>query len=183
MLLARVRNDALATSSETPLRGLFEPGDAWLATGDLFQRDVDGDYWLVAHAHAMIRTATGMAPAIPIEDALGDVEAIDLVTAYGVPAGEHEVAVAAVTLRKGQKLGPAELTRALAGFEDGRRPAVIRAVKQIPLTTWYRPLAGPLRRDGIPPPGKKERAWYWNASRGAYSPLTAPARERLLGEG
>jgi putative long chain acyl-CoA synthase len=182
MLLARVRSNALATSSETPLRGLFDPDDAWLPTGDLFQRDVDGDYWLVGHAHSLIRTAAGMIPSIPIEDALGDADAVDLVTAYGVPAGEHEIAVAAVTVRKGHKLEPAALTRALAGLGDEERPAVIRAVKQIPVTTWYRPLAGPLRAEGIPPVGRQGRAWYWNGKRGAYAPLTTTARESILGE-
>ena len=44
------------------LRGVFEPGDAWLETGDLFRRDVDGDFWLVDHVPSLIRTAAGRRP-------------------------------------------------------------------------------------------------------------------------
>ncbi len=180
MLVARAGRGTAVATSDTPLRGLFEPGDAWLQTGDLFRRDVDGDYWLVAHSHALIRSAGGRVPAIPIEDALGDVDAIDLVTAYGVSAGETELAVAAVSLREGKRLGPKALTSALSALEQHERPAVVRVVDQIPVTTWYRPLTGRLRREGIPKPAKGMKAWYWNAERGAYSALTAAARERLL---
>ncbi len=179
MLLARVRSTALISSSETPLRGLFEPGDAWLPTGDLFQRDVDGDYWLVAHAHAMISTADGMVASNPIEDALGDVEAIDLVTAYGVAGPGNEIAVAAVTVREGYELEPAALTEALSILDPKDRPAVVRRVAKLPLTTWYRPLTGPLRKQGIPEPDAGS-AWARDPGSGEYVPLDAAVRDRLL---
>ena len=51
MLLAEVRSDSIG-SGDGVLRGVFEPGDAWLETGDLFRRDSDGDYWLVDHVPA-----------------------------------------------------------------------------------------------------------------------------------
>ena len=69
MLLARVRPDAIGTSRGR-LRGVFESGDAWLETGDLFRRDVDGDFWLVDHVPALIRTAGARRSAGPIQDAL-----------------------------------------------------------------------------------------------------------------
>ena len=82
MLLTRLRG--VVATSESPLRGLFEPDDAWLATGDLFRADDDGDLWLVDHAQALIRTAHGHVAGFPILDALGDVAAIDLAAVYGV---------------------------------------------------------------------------------------------------
>ncbi len=181
MLVARARRSLVIATSETPLRGLFEPGDSWLPTGDLFRRDVDGDYWLVAHAHALVRTADGPVATIPIEDALGDVDAIDLVTAYGIPAAGAEIAVAAVTVRQGKRLGPQALTSALSVLDEHRRPAVVHAIDEMPLTTWYRPLTGPLRKRGLPKAGKGVRAWCWNGDRGAYAKLTAAARDELLG--
>jgi putative long chain acyl-CoA synthase len=181
MLVARAGGGAAVATSDTPLRGLFEPGDAWLQTGDLFRRDVDGDYWLVAHSHALVRTPGGMTPTIPVEDALGDVDAVDIVTAYGVPAGDHEEVVAAVTLRNGKRLGPKALTSALSGLGEHERPAVVRVVDEIPVTTWYRPSTGTLRKEGIPKPGKGVKAWYWNPDRRTYAALTAAARTRLLG--
>ena len=179
MLLARVRSTALISSSETPLRGLFEPGDAWLPTGDLFLRDVDGDYWLVAHAHAMIRTAEGMVASNPIEDALGDVDAIDLVTAYGVQGPAHDIAVAAVTVRDGHELDAEALSEALSSLNVAERPAVVREVEEIPVTTWYRPLTGPLRAQGIPPADGRQ-AWIRDPESGDYAPMDDASRARLL---
>ncbi len=82
MLLTRMRG--VVSTSETPLRGLFEPNDAWVATGDLFRADEDGDLWLVDNVATLIRTAHGHVASFPIVDALGDVDAIDLAVAYGV---------------------------------------------------------------------------------------------------
>ena len=65
MLLARVRPDAIASSGDGVLRGVFEAGDAWLETGDLFRRDVDGDFWLVDHVPSLIRTAARRRPDGP----------------------------------------------------------------------------------------------------------------------
>jgi putative long chain acyl-CoA synthase len=183
MLLSRVRPEMIETS-KTPLRSLFEPDDAWLATGDLFRRDVDGDFWIVDHAPALIRTRAGMVAAFPIQDALGDLEAVDLCVVYGVPsADENEaVAVAAITLRRGRELDGEMLDAALAGLEPGARPDVVRAVGEVPVTTWYRPLTGALREEGLPEPDAPLPAWHLDRNADTYRQLTADARAALLGE-
>ena len=109
MLLAQVDPDETSLTT-TPLRGVFARDDAWLATGDLFRRDEDGDHWLVGSVASLIDTAAGHVAPYPIQDALADVEAIDLAVAYGVPARDGEVAVAAVTVRDGHELSAADVT-------------------------------------------------------------------------
>ena len=101
MLLARA-HDATGTAT-TALRGVFSREDAWLATGDLFRRDADGDYWRLDNVRELIHTAGGPVFTAPIRDALGTLPAVDLAVAYGVPRGrgEHELALAAVTVRDG----------------------------------------------------------------------------------
>jgi putative long chain acyl-CoA synthase len=61
-----------------------------------------------------------------------------------------------------------------------QRPLIVRVVDRIPVTTWYRPLTGPLREEGIPDPGERVRAWYLDASGERYRPLTGTARKRLV---
>jgi putative long chain acyl-CoA synthase len=95
--------------------------------------------------------------------------------------GAAQVAVAAVTLRPGTELAPQELTRALEALPRGQRPAVVQAVEAIPVTTWFRPLTGPLREAGIPQPGQDTSAWYLD-SRGRYTALTDDAHQKLVGE-
>jgi hypothetical protein len=167
MLLARVGLDE--PLSVVALRGVFASEDTWVVTGDLFRRDPDGDYWRVDGVGEVIRTADGPVFTSPIRDALGTLDAVDLAVAYGVlpPGGEHQVAVAAVTLRAGHELGPRELSRALATLPPQQRPLIVRRVERIPVTTWFRPLTGPLRKEGIPEPGEVGAAGGGAAGGGA----------------
>jgi putative long chain acyl-CoA synthase len=179
MLVARVSpGEPLST---LPLQGLFARDDAWLVTGDLFRRDADGDYWRVDGVAETIRTTRGPVFAGAIRDALGDLPAVDLAVAYGVlpPDGEHEVAMAAVTLRQGRELTARDLDSALSSFAPSGRPSVVRLVEEIPVTTWSRPITAPLREEGIPEPSARTRAWYLHRS-GHYRPLTDAAHRRLV---
>jgi putative long chain acyl-CoA synthase len=176
MLLARERRGVVAVT-ESPLRGVFARDDAWRATGDLFHRDLDGDFWLVDDVRALIRSSDGFVAPQPIAEALGDLDAVDLAVAYGVPAaGEKEIVVAAVTQRTRTTLTAADLRRALGELDPSQRPRVVHVVAEIPLTTWHRPLTAPLRERGLPRAGR--RAWYRDGD--TYRQLNAEARKRLL---
>ena len=131
---------------------MFEPDDAWLATGDLFRADEDGDLWLVDNVATLIRTDHGHVASFPILDALGDLDAVDLAVVYGVPApgSEHSVAVAALTLRPGFELDAGALADALGPARPDSRPDLVHVVDEIPVTTWYRPNAATLRARGVP---------------------------------
>ena len=70
LLLTRVDPPSRAG---TPLRGVFEHGDAWRSTGDLFLRDDQGDLWLVGpverdRRHRRRAGAAGRAPGSPGHD-------------------------------------------------------------------------------------------------------------------
>ena len=180
MLLARVSPGELL--SITPLRSLFERGDAWVVTGDLFRRDADGDYWRVDGAGDVIDTDQGPVFTTPIRDALGAIPAVDLALAYGIPreADEHEIAVAVVTLRADRELTARQVSRALGVIDREQRPALVHVVDRIPVTTWFRPMSQELRAAGIPEPGEGKQAWYLDASGQTYRNLTTTARQRLM---
>jgi putative long chain acyl-CoA synthase len=183
MLLARA-HDGSGTAT-TALRGVFAREDAWLATGDLFRRDTDGDYWRLDNVRELVHAASGPVFTAPIRDALGAVPEIDLAVAYGVPVGEggHELAVAAVTVRDGHELDLESVSATLRSLPEGQRPGLVHVVDVIPVTTWYRPLTGPLRAAGIPEPGARRQAWYLDRGGKTYRALTAAARKRLLAAG
>jgi putative long chain acyl-CoA synthase len=180
MLLAQADTEDRA-GSDSALRGVFKRDDAWLATGDLFRRDADGDYWLVDPVGSLIHTAAGAVPSAPIRDALGRLEAVDLAVCFGVPsASGNAIAVAAVTLRDGHDLTAAQVTEALSRLEPRRHPAIVRVVAELPVTTWFRPLSGALREEGIPTVGGDLPVWAWDAHRESYRKLTLAARKRLV---
>ena len=179
LLVARAR---AADGSVTPMRGVFARDDAWLSTGDLFRRDADGDYWRLDGVYDVIHTGDGPVLAAPIRDAFGDLPAVDLAVAYGLRPSQDgpELAVAAVTLCPGETLSADALSRALAELPEGHRPAVVHVIDEMPVTTWFRPLTGPLREAGLP--GAAEgRAWYLDRGGRRYRPLTEAARKRLSG--
>ncbi|QXJ24629.1 AMP-binding protein [Actinomadura graeca] len=180
MLLARVRPSApgAAPSGSRPMRGVFAPGDAWTATGDLFRRDADGDFWLVGRDAELIRTAEGIVPPGPIRDALGDLPCVDSVAVYGIPDGDTELAAAAVTLRaplagqvaaaEREALKPVDLSEALLRVEPALRPAIVRVVDEIPVTAGWRPQTARLREEGVPAGG--DGRTYVRDGTGAYRP-------------
>jgi putative long chain acyl-CoA synthase len=178
MLLADAsRERSIAVS---PLRGVFEVGDAWLPTGDLFRRDTDGDYWLVDHISGVVRTATGMVPTVPVEDALMAVPAVDLACAYGLTSaeGDHELLVGAVTLREGLRLTAADLAAAASALPPGARPNVVRVVEELPRTTWFRLQKEPLRAQGLVVSSQRRPVWYRDTTTGDWNKLTGEARKQ-----
>jgi putative long chain acyl-CoA synthase len=182
MLMARV--SPFEQTTTVPLRGVFGAGDAWVMTGDLFRRDADGDYWRVDSLADVIHTASGPVFAGPIRDALGEEPAVDLVVAYGVipEGGEHEIAIAAITLRAGAEITGRELAGALGGLPAGERPAIVQVLDEIPVTTWQRPVTGPLRAAGVPQPGEGVRAWWLDADGESYRALKARTRRRVASQ-
>jgi putative long chain acyl-CoA synthase len=180
LLLSEVDPEAGGFQAENALRGVFRRDDAWLPTGDLFRQDEDGDYWLMDSASALIRTADGIVSPGRVRAALESLEAVDLAVCYGVSTDKpgRDVAVAAVMLCRGAELRPADLGEALGRFVPDARPAVVQVVDEIPVTTWYRPITGPLRKAGLPEPGEGVQAWARDA-KGNYRSLTPTARKRL----
>lgn len=150
MLLARLR----ARDGAYPdwsLRALFEGGDAWLPTGDLFTVDADGDHWLIGGVTSLIRTPHGATPPIPVQDALGSLDAVRLAAVYGVEEKDGSTAVAAaISMRDGRTVTAGDLAKAVATLPRPDRPQYVRVVPRIPRTTWYRVKTGTLRGEGIP---------------------------------
>ncbi|MGO9793952.1 MAG: alpha/beta fold hydrolase [Solirubrobacteraceae bacterium] len=159
MLLARVRGSY--HPGATTLRGVFTRGDVWVQTGDLFRRDADGDYWRLDSVNDVIHTDSGHVFTGPIRDALGSLPAVDLAVVYGGrPEGAaNEVVIAAVTLRPDQRLQARDLTGACSALPEDRRPALVHVVDEIPVTTWFRPITGPLRGAGVPAPAPGAQIW------------------------
>ncbi len=180
LLLSRVEPERGAAEGK-PLRGVFEKGDAWLSTGDLFRRDGDGDYWLVDHVADLIDAAEGPIPSIPIEDAVAAADAVALAVAYGVrlEGGRSEIPVAAVELRPEKELSAEELARAVEPLPPSERPAVVRIVDDLPLTAGFRPLKEPLRREGVDPARAQGRALWLDPEAGLYRPLDAAGYDRF----
>ena len=186
LLLGRPSNDGEVTS---PLmRGVFEPGDSWIPTENLFRRDSDGDYWLVDRKDTVVKTARGPVFTQPIIDAFGEVPEVVSVVVYGVVAGQgrtvngvdyrDEVAVCGISLREDKSLPARTVSDAMAVLLPVQRPDIVHVVDHIPLGRAYRPGACDLQKEGVPAPST--RTWFFDKESGDYRRLTkAIAAERF----
>ena len=177
MLLAKLdRRDG--AYPDRALRALFEGGDAWLPTGDLFRVDADGDHWLVGGVQSLIRTPGGAVPPIAVQDALASIDGVHLSVAYPVDESDGTIVVGgAVVLEPGATLDPDALAEAVAMLDRSDRPTFVRVVDGIPRTTWHAVRTQPLRDAGIPTDGT---AWVLDRSTDRYVPWTGehPVRTR-----
>jgi putative long chain acyl-CoA synthase len=171
LLLAKV-NPADPPAAGEPLRGVFEGGDAWRSTGDLFLRDEQGDLWLAGPVAEVVTTSEGAAIPSGARFALGTVPSVDLVVAYGVTDGPADALVAAVTLRPDTDIRTADLDKALDKLPAMQRPRYVQVVSSIPVTTWHRPQWRPLQAKGVPTPSRTRRVWKLGPDRTHYEPVT-----------
>jgi putative long chain acyl-CoA synthase len=96
---------------------------------------------------------------------------VDLVVAYGVPDGDNEVLVGAVTLRPGTELSTGDIDSATDKLPAMQRPAYVQVVPSIPLTTWHRPQWRVLQAKGLPSPNRTRKVWKLDAARAHYEQL------------
>ncbi len=177
VLLAHPRGPIDPTASVK--RGVFAPADTWVSTEYLFRRDHDGDYWLVDNRGAVIRTDRGPVYAMPVTDAVGGIEAVDLSVTYAVETGGQRFAVTALALRPGGSVAAGDLSEALADLPVGVAPDIVHVVPEMSLSASYRPLVSPLRADGIPKASRN--AWYLDADTSKYKRLTVAVRAEIAG--
>ncbi|MBF6329848.1 AMP-binding protein [Nocardia transvalensis] len=164
--------------SQGGLRGVFAPGDAWMPTENLFRRDGDGDYWLMDRRDTVIHTPRGPVFTQPIVDALNDITPVDMEVAFALPADGKMLAVAAVSIRKGYRLAPKDVTECLRTLEASQRPDLIYVVDEIPRSSTYRPSTRAVQAAVKLEPG--ENTWYYNRDTESYEVLTEEALDRLL---
>ena len=177
MLLAHPRGPVDPTASVK--RGVFAPADTWVSTEYLFRRDEDGDYWLVDNRGAVIHTARGTVYAAPVNDAVGQLGAVDLAVTYGVDANGQQLAVTALALSPGGSIPSADLNEALADLPVGNPPDIVHVVPEMELSASYRPLVSPLKTQGIPKPSRN--AWYLDPDTNRYRRLTVAVRTEIAG--
>ncbi|MEV6339279.1 acyl-CoA synthetase [Nocardia vinacea] len=166
--------------SDGGLRGVFTAGDAWMPTENLFRRDGDGDYWLVDRTDTVIHAERGPVFTQPIVDVLNDITAVDMEVAYGLPVGEHTLAVAAVSVRKGFRLEPKDVTEAVRALDPDQRPDIVYVVDEIPRSSSYRPSTRAVQAAGRPQPGPD--TWWYNRESEAYEIRTEDEAGALFGE-
>ncbi|MCT7659983.1 acyl-CoA synthetase [Mycobacterium sp. CPCC 205710] len=177
VLLARPRGPVDPTAWVK--RGVFAPADTWVSTEYLFRRDEDGDYWSVDNRGLVVHTSRGPVYAATVNDAVGQLGAVDLSVTYGVDVNGRQLAVTALALCPGGSVPSADLSEALTDLPLGCPPDIVHVVPEMTLSASYRPQIAPLRDAGIPKPSRN--AWYLDPDTNRYKRLTVAVRTEIAG--
>ena len=125
--------------------------NGWFHTGDLFRRDLDGNYYFLDRIKDTIRRRGENISSFEVEAAVRSEPNVDEVAAIGV-AGEFEEqeVLVAVTAKTGHSVDPGRLIEflipRLAYFMV---PRYVRVVAEIPKTETNKPRKVVLREQGI----------------------------------
>ncbi len=143
--------DPTATEQKI-LRDVFCPGDAWMRTGDLFQRDADDYYYFVDRVGDTFRWKSENVSTAEVANALGDYPGVETVTVYGVTIQGHEgrAGMATLVLPPGQQLDPVAFhAYARARLPDYAMPVFVRVQHEADLTTTLKLRKVDLQRLGF----------------------------------
>ena len=169
-------------TAEKVLRGVFEPGDAWFATGDLLRQDEEGDFWFVDRIGDTFRWRGENVSTEQVAVVLDGSPQVRMAAVYGValPGQEGRAGMAALELNEGQALdGAALFERVEANLFPAARPLFVRCVARLEVTGSLKIVKHRLQREGIAPEGG-DPVWVYDAEARAYVPMNDASYARAV---
>jgi len=167
-------------SARKVLRDVFEPGDAWLRTGDLMRQDARGFWYFVDRVGDTFRwkgenVATSEVAAA-VEACAGVVEAC--VYGVAVPGADGRAGMAAVVAGEGFELARlhAHLAERLPAYA---RPLFVRLTDELATTETFKLKKQALVEAGFDPARTRDPIYLDFG--GGYTPLDGPLSAQLNG--
>jgi fatty-acyl-CoA synthase len=172
-----------ADASESKiLRDVFEPGDAWVRTGDLMRRDEKGFFYFVDRVGDTFRRKGENVSASEVAGVINAFPGIDHANVYGVavPGTEGRVGMAVIVATK--KLDLAQLYTHIASLLPSyARPVFLRISKQAELTGTFKYSKTVLLREGYDPGASGDALYFEDPAAGEFVPLNAELHRRIQG--
>lgn len=172
-----------AKATEAKLsRGLFQPADAWVRSGDLVRIDADGYVWFVDRVGDTFRWKSENVSTQEVEAVLGNFPGLDMVNVYGVriPATEGRAGMAALSLNEGASFDPAAFyafaSQRLASYAV---PVFVRLCATMDMTSTYKLRKLPFQRQGYDLTLTGEPVFVADPGARAYVPVSGDVLARL----
>ena len=161
---------------------VFEPGDAWWRSGDLFRFGEDGYFYFVDRIGDTFRwkgenvSTTEVAQQLSV---YGDAETTNV---YGVkiPGHEGRACMVALELTPGRKFDPQAFHRCVVGnLPVYAQPLFVRILPQADVTVNYKLRKVRLRDEGFDQKVVADQLYGLDRERGTYAPLDTALLARL----
>lgn len=171
-----------APDDERVVSGLFEAGDAWYDTGQILERDEDGDYWPFDPLRAVAVVSGRPVSTWRVEDAMRRVPGVQNAVAWAEPRRDGgDVVVAAARLAGGASIDAQALNDVVLARRDLRTaPTFVRLVDRIPMTAGFRPVRSVVRAEGVT--SVDGPVWWLDPRREHYVRLDGRNRPRARRE-
>ena len=165
--------DAAATEQKL-LRDVFEPGDAWVRTGDLMYTDAQGFWWFVDRVGDTFRWKGENVATAEVAAAIRSCDGVADACVYGVevPGASGRAGMAAIVPAPG--FDAATLRAHLAArLPDYARPVFLRLVDALEVTETFKQKKQALAADGWDPARVDGPLLVEDRAAGAYVALDA----------
>ncbi len=120
------------------LRDVFEPGDAWMRTGDLMRRDVDGFYTFIDRIGDTFRWKGENVSTSEVEAALRDCPGVEQAVVYGVVVPGADGRAGMALLKIDQRFDLDALPGRLEILPRYARPLFLRLALDIEITETFK---------------------------------------------
>ena len=170
-----------AETEKKVLRDVFEPGDAWLRTGDLMRLDARGFFHFVDRVGETFRWKGENVSAGEVAAVIDACPGVETCAVYGVsvPGAEGRAGMAAIVAGSGFDVARlrAHLAQALPAYA---RPLFLRLAPALAITETFKKASHRLAAQGFDPAEVADPLFFEDPAVGAYVPLDAPLFERIV---
>jgi fatty-acyl-CoA synthase len=162
------------------LRDVFEPGDAWMRTGDLMRRDADGFYVFVDRIGDTFRWKGENVATSEVVAALGACPGVIGAIVYGVAVPGADGRAGMALLRTDGRFDLAALPSRLEVLPPYARPLFLRlAQEDISSTATFKPQRRRYVDEGFDPAATDDPIYVFDREQGAYARLDADRHQAI----
>jgi fatty-acyl-CoA synthase len=171
--------DAEATAKKV-LRDVFEPGDAWVRTGDLMRQDARGFFYFVDRVGDTFRWKGENVSAAEVGAVVDACPGVQTSAVYGVkvPGAEGRAGMVAIVAGPGFDLDELR-TRLSQALPPYARPLFVRLTPALSMTETFKKASHRLAAEGFDPATVRDPLFLDDPAAGGYAPVDAELFARL----